>query len=75
MGRRIGAPAAALVVVSLLVAGCGGNETSGMVENDAGKNPDLMKAMGGYMEKRAGAKPARGKAASGAAKPAAAAGS
>lgn len=73
MGRRIGAPAAALVVVSLLVAGCGGNETSGMVENDAGKNPDLMKAMGGYMEKRA--KPARGKAASGAAKPAATSGS
>lgn len=75
MGRRIGARAAALVIVSLLVAGCGGGETSGMVENDPGKNPDLMKAMGGYMEKRAGTKPARGKAASGPARPTATAGS
>lgn len=58
MGSRGRALAIGVLVVSVAVAGCGGNETSGQVTVDHSKDEDLMKAMQGYMEKRSGPKAA-----------------
>ncbi|AMV37559.1 hypothetical protein [Planctomyces sp. SH-PL62] len=45
----------AALVGSMALAGCG-EDTSGTVAVDHGKDQNLMKAMGGYMEKRQGTK-------------------
>ncbi|MDG3007458.1 hypothetical protein [Paludisphaera mucosa] len=47
-----------VLVGSIAIAGCGGGEASGKVEVDNSKDQNLMKAMGGYMDKRPGAKTA-----------------
>lgn len=65
--RRLRGPLIGALVCSIIpLAGCGGPQTDGQVTNDPGKNPVLMDAMGGYMEKRSrkkkgtkAAKPAR----------------
>lgn len=57
--RKVFTALTALVVAT--AAGCGGEET-GEVVNDVSKDEKLLKAMGGYMEKRQGSKPAAKKA-------------
>jgi len=62
MRRRGVAWASTALVAGVVLAGCGGDAASGPVEKDYGKDPKLMDAMRGYMEKRSGPKGSKAKA-------------